>query len=162
MIDLYCLGGASIDLVLEVSRFPENGEKLLAHYYGQLPGGFIANTACAAAKLGLKTAWGGSVGDDAFGKKIMQSFREFGVHVDDIKLHNDSSSDFTVVLVQPNGERTILVVPILPTPPALNDRMRDSLRNTQIGYTALYDHDWYMEVVECCIVVAAEWLLILN
>ncbi len=148
MIDLYCLGGASIDLVLEVSRLPKNGEKLLAQFYGQLPGGFIANTACAAAKLGLKTAWGGSVGDDAFGQRIMQSFKEFGVYVDDIKLHNDSSSDFTVVLVQPNGERTILVVPILPTPPDLNDRMRDSLRHTQIGYTALYDHDWYMEVAE--------------
>ncbi len=148
MIDLYCLGGASVDLVLDVPRHPQEGEKLLAHYYGQFPGGFIANTACAAARLGLNTVWGGLVGDDAFGQKIMQSFKEFGVRVTDIQPQKDSSSDFTVVLIQPNGERTILVVPILPTPPYLNDGMRRSLRNTRIGYTALYDYDWYMEVAE--------------
>jgi len=146
MIDLYCLGGASVDIVLDVPRHPQEGEKLLAQYYGQLPGGFIANTACAAARLGLKAAWGGQVGDDAFGQKIIESFQEFGVSLEDVKPHKDSSSNFTVVLVQPGGERTILVVTILPTPPPLNEGMRSSLRNTRIGYTALYEYDWYMEV----------------
>lgn len=148
MIDLYCLGGASVDLVLEVPRLPVDGEKLLANYYGQLPGGFIANTACAAAKLGLHTAWGGSVGDDVFGQNMMQSFAEFGVQTDDVQPQKNTTSDFTVVLVHPNGERTILVVPILPTPPPLNDGMRQSLQNTLIGYTALYEHDWFMEVAD--------------
>ncbi len=148
MIDLYCLGGASVDIVLDVPRHPQEGEKLLAQYYGQLPGGFIANTACAAARLGLKAAWGGQVGDDAFGQRIIESFQEFGVSIEDVKPHKDSSSNFTVVLVQPGGERTILVVTILPTPPPLNEGMRSSLRNTRIGYTALYEYDWYMEVAK--------------
>jgi len=146
MIDLYCLGGASIDLVLDVPRHPLEGEKLLAQYYGQLPGGFIANTACAAARLGLNAAWGGQVGDDAFGQRISESFQEFGVSIEDVKPHKNSSSNFTVILIQPDGERTILVVTILPTPPPLNEGMRNSLSSTRIGYTALYEYDWYMEV----------------
>lgn len=146
MIDLYCLGGASVDLVLDVPRHPLEGEKLLAQYHGQLPGGFIANTACAAARLGLKAAWGGQIGDDAFGRRIIESFQEFGVGIEDVKPHKDASSNFTVVLVQPGGERTILVVTILPTPPPLNAGMRSSLRHARIGYTALYAYDWYMEV----------------
>jgi len=116
MIDLYCLGGASVDLVLEVPRLPMDGEKLLVQYFGQLPGGFIANTACAAARLGLRTAWGGSVGDDVFGQNILHDFEAFGVKTADVHPQKDATSDFTVVLVHPNGERTIMVVPILPTP----------------------------------------------
>lgn len=148
MIDLYCLGGASVDLILEAPRLPLAGEKLLAHYYGQLPGGFIANTACAAAKLGLRTAWAGSVGDDAFGHSIMQGFTKFGVRTDDVELLKDAASDFTVVLVHPDGERTILIVPSLPIPPALDEHIRCSLQNSRIGYTVLYDHDWFMEVAD--------------
>ncbi|MGV8026583.1 MAG: carbohydrate kinase family protein [Anaerolineaceae bacterium] len=148
MIDLYCLGGASVDLVLEVPRLPMDGEKLLSKYFGQLPGGFIANTACAAAKLGLQAAWGGWVGDDVFGQNVMQSFEEFGVQTNDVQPQKNSPSDFTVVLIHPNGERTILVVPILPIPPPLNDAMRRSLQTTCIGYTALYDYDWFMEVAD--------------
>jgi sugar/nucleoside kinase (ribokinase family) len=146
MIDLYCLGGSSVDLVLEVPRLPLEGEKLLAQYYGQLPGGFVANAACAAARLGMKTTWAGAIGDDVFGQKVLQSFAEFGVYTGDVQPQQNSTSDFTVIMVQPNGERTILVVPVLPCPPALNDGMRQSLQNTWFAYTALYDYDWFMEV----------------
>lgn len=148
MIDLYCLGGASVDLVLEVPRLPMDGEKLLVQYFGQLPGGFIANTACAAARLGLRTAWGGSVGDDVFGQNILHDFEAFGVKTADVHPQKDATSDFTVVLVHPNGERTIMVVPILPTPPPLHDSMRQSLKNARIGYTALYERDWFIEVAQ--------------
>ena len=141
MIDLYCLGGSSVDLVLEVPRLPLEGEKLLAQYYGQLSGGFVANAACAAARLGMKTTWAGAIGDDVFGQKVLQSFAEFGVHTGDVQPQQNSTSDFTVIMVQPNGERTILVVPVLPCPPALNEGMRQSLQNTWFAYTALYDYD---------------------
>jgi len=146
MIDLYCLGGASVDLVLEVPRLPLEGEKLLANYFGQLAGGFIANTACAAARLGLHVAWGGSLGDDAFGQNLLDDFAAFGVRTGDIHPQKDATSDFTVVLVQPNGERTILVVPILPVVPLLTDEMKRELCNSKIGYTALYEQDWFLEV----------------
>ncbi len=148
MIDLYCLGGASVDLILEAPRLPRDGEKLFVHHAGQIAGGFIANTACAAAKLGLHTAWGGLVGGDAFAQTIMHDFKSFGVETSDVVFLGESSTDFTVVILPPNGERTILVVPVLPTPPPLTRSMKQSLKRAQLGYTVFYEPNWFIEVAQ--------------
>lgn len=146
MIDLYCLGGAAADVILEAPRLPRSGEKLFMTNSSQAAGGFIANCACAAARLGLKTAWGGYVGDDAFGQIILDDFKKFGVQFSDIDIHD--KSDFTVVMVLPNGERTILVVPVVPTPPPLTSKMQESLKQTRIAYTTLFDLKWFKEVAQ--------------
>jgi sugar/nucleoside kinase (ribokinase family) len=148
MIDLYCLGGASVDLILEAPHFPLDGEKLFVHHAGQLAGGFIANTACAAAKLGLQTAWGGLVGSDAFAQTIMRDFELFGVETADVVIKKGIPTDFTVVILPPSGERTILIVPILPTPPLLTRSIKQSLRKVRLGYTVFYEHDWFIEVAQ--------------
>ncbi len=148
MIDLYCLGGASVDLILEAPRLPRDGEKLFVHHAGQLAGGFIANTACAAAKLGMHTAWGGLVGGDAFAQTIMRDFESFGVETSDVVFLERSSTDFTVVILTPNGERTILVVPVLPTPPSLTRSIKQSLKRARLGYTVFYKQDWFTEFAQ--------------
>jgi len=148
MVDLYCLGGASVDLILEAPRFPRDGEKLFVNYAGQLAGGFIANTACAAAKLGLRTGWGGLVGGDAFAQTIMREFEVFGVETTDAVILEESSTDFTVIILPPSGERTILVVPILPTPPLLTRSIKQSLSEVRLGYTVFYEQDWFIEVAQ--------------
>ena len=148
MVDLYCLGGASVDLILEAPRFPRDGEKLFVNYAGQLAGGFVANTACAAAKLGLCTGWGGLVGGDAFAQTIMRDFELFGVETSDVVVLEESSTDFTVIVLPPSGERTILVVPILPTPPLLTSSIKQSLAKVRLGYTVFYEQDWFIEVAQ--------------
>lgn len=148
MIDLYCLGGASVDLILEVPRFPRGGEKLFVHHAGLLAGGFIANTACAAAKLGLHTGWGGLVGGDVFAQTIMRDFELFGVKTSDVVFLEESSTDYTVIILSPSGERTILIVPILPTPPPLTRSIKQSLKKARLGYTVFYEQDWFIEVAQ--------------
>jgi sugar/nucleoside kinase (ribokinase family) len=148
MVDLYCLGGASVDLILEAPRFPRDGEKLFVNCAGQLAGGFIANTACAAAKLGLRTSWGGLVGGDAFTQTIMHDFGLFGVETSDAVVLEESSTDFTVIILPPSGERTILIVPALPTPPLLTSSIKQSLAKVRLGYTVFYEQDWFIEVAQ--------------
>jgi ribokinase len=148
MVDLYCLGGAAVDLILEAPRLPLDGEKLFVHHAGQLGGGFIANTACAAAKLGMRTAWAGYVGNDAFGQKVMSDFDLFNVETSDVVFQEESSTDFTVIILLPSGERTILVVPILPSPPPLTRSIKQSLKRTRIGYTVFFEQDWFIEVAQ--------------
>jgi len=135
-------------LILEAPRFPRDGEKLFVNYAGQLAGGFIANTACAAAKLGLRTDWGGLVGGDAFAQTIMREFEVFGVETTDAVILEESSTDFTVIILPPSGERTILVVPILPTPPRLTSSIKQSLSEVRLGYTVFYEQDWFIEVAQ--------------
>ena len=147
MHDLYCIGGAAVDLILEVPRLPQCGEKLFVTRSAQAAGGFIANTACAAARLGLRTAWGGYIGKDAFAQIIQNDFKKFGVAINDIDIQNNYS-DFTVVMIAPDGERTILVVPELPTPPPLTNKIKASLQQTRIAYTTIYKQNWFKEIAQ--------------
>jgi sugar/nucleoside kinase (ribokinase family) len=146
MFDLYCLGGASIDLILEAPRLPKEGEKFIVRQIGQMAGGFIANTACGAAKLGLHTAWGGMVGDDDFGQILIDDFKNFGVEINDILIEKEFSTDYTVILLSPSGERTILIIHNLPVPVQLTQQMKQNLQNTRIGYTVFYEKNWFKEV----------------
>jgi sugar/nucleoside kinase (ribokinase family) len=148
MFDLYCLGGISVDLVVNAPRLPLEGEKLIVSQAGRLAGGFIANTACAAARLGLHTAWSGYVGDDDFGQTIMRDFDDFGVDIHDIIVHKDSGTSYTIILLLPNGERTILVVPTLPSPPPVNRYILKSLRSSRMAYTAFYEPDWFTQIAQ--------------
>ena len=58
-MDILFLGGASVDLILKVPHIPLRDEKLIADYVGHQAGGMVANAACAAARLGMRTAWAG-------------------------------------------------------------------------------------------------------
>jgi sugar/nucleoside kinase (ribokinase family) len=77
--DLICLGGLSFDLILRAPRLPTLDEKLVVQYVGKQAGGLIANTACSAARLDLKVAWAGTLGDDDFGRLAMDSFALLGL-----------------------------------------------------------------------------------
>jgi len=111
IFDILFIGGACVDIILQVPRLPAPDEKLVAKYIGKQAGGLVGNTACAAARLGLQTAWVGELGDDEHGDLVMESFRLFSVNVDYTRLNPDIETDFTVILLDPSGERTILVVP---------------------------------------------------
>lgn len=79
-LDLLVLGDANPDLVLTGDVAPAFGqaEKLVdgAHL---VIGGSGAITACAAARLGLRTALVGVVGADPFGRFMLDALRDAGV-----------------------------------------------------------------------------------
>lgn len=135
LFDFFCIGGASVDLILKVPSLPVSGEKLVVEFHGQQAGGLVANAACAAARLGLRTAWAGTVADDDYGKLILAGFAQFGVDSHYARIFPEGNTDFTVILLDPSGERTILVVPTLPSPPALDAATLAVLRQTRMVYT---------------------------
>ena len=148
MIDLYCIGGASVDLLLKVPRLPKKNEKLGSQFEGLMGGGLIANAACAAARLGLKTSWSGYLGDDDYGQMLIQEFALYGVCTAEVVIQQKHSTDFTVILLHPDGERTILLVPVLPSPPPLTSAVKNALQYTRMGYTLPYTQDWFAEYTE--------------
>ncbi len=146
--DLFCLGGAAIDLILRVPRLPANDDKLLTEYVGRQPGGLVANAACAAARLGLATGWAGAVGEDDFGREILTDFRRFGVDAGCAEVLAGKTSDFTVILLGQDGERTILVANSMPSPPALIPAVTAALERTRVAYSLPYDPEWCRGVAE--------------
>ncbi len=143
MFDLFCLGGSSLDLILHDERLPQPDEKLLAQFAGRAAGGLVANTACAAARLGLITGWSGPLGDDDNGRFVLSEFGQFGVDATRSVVYPGQASDFCVILLDPSGERTILVVNTLPGPPPLTGEVLLALAQTRFAYSVPRPPAWF-------------------
>lgn len=109
--DILAIGGIDLDLVMEVERLPDHGEKILCELVGRLPGGSVANLACAAARLGMRVASLSTVGPDEAGQMIVDDFENYGVDTGYVLVRPDIDTPFTVILIEPSGERSIIVVP---------------------------------------------------
>jgi len=140
--DFVGVGGIACDLVLQVERLPLDDDKVPARWIGRLPGGFIANATCAAARLGLRTAYAGWVGDDADGQLLADSFAEFGVQPLGLLRVPGEQTPFTLVITDAGGRRAILLPafplyeqPLTPEQLALAKRAR-------VVYTFPRDAAW--------------------
>lgn len=140
--DLFCLGGSAVDLMLRVPRLPLLDEKLETAFAGCLPGGLVANTACAATRLGLQVGWSGYLGDDDFGRLVLEDFARFGVDSRYAVSVQGANSDFTVILLTPGGERTILIVSNFSEPPLTADILK-ALSLSRLGYTLPRAPNWF-------------------
>jgi sugar/nucleoside kinase (ribokinase family) len=99
-LDLLVLGDASPDLLLrggDVTPAFGQTERLVDE--GSLTvGGSGAIMACAAVKLGLRTAFAGVVGDDTFGRFMREELVARGVDVRGIRVDPHRPTGVTVVL----------------------------------------------------------------
>lgn len=75
-------------------------------------GGAVANTGLALHRLGLPTRLAGKVGDDAFGRAILDIFRAAGPHLA-AGMHVDpaAATSYTVVINPPGMDRLFLHCP---------------------------------------------------
>lgn len=71
-------------------------------------GGGGANTARTFARQGLKTACIGVVGSDSDGKELLEKLNKEGVNTDFFQIHDDDRTAYSIILVTPGAERTIL------------------------------------------------------
>ena len=148
MFDILFIGGSSVDIVLNVPRLPSLDEKLLVKYAGHHAGGLVANAACAAARLGLRTAWAGTLGEDENGRLMIDSFQDFGVDTSMAQILQGVTTDFTVILLDSSGERTILVVPTSPAPLSLEASVFSELAKVSIIYTLPQPEYWFTPLAE--------------
>ncbi len=79
MKTVFVLGSLNMDLVIETNTFPRPGETVSGLDFFTNPGGKGANQAVASAKQGANTIMLGAVGDDIFGKEIIESVASYGV-----------------------------------------------------------------------------------
>lgn len=98
--DLVVVGDANPDLVLSSPdlRVEFGQREALVEDATLTLGGSAAITACAAARLGLRTAMVGLVGDDAFGRFCLDELRAAGVDVSAVAVDLRVPTAITVVL----------------------------------------------------------------
>jgi ribokinase len=107
---IFVLGSANMDLVLQVSRLPREGETLTGGDLALHAGGKGANQACAAARLGGRALIVGRVGDDPFGPRLIASLQESGVDVSRMGVAARPTGS-ACIYVLPGGENSIVLSP---------------------------------------------------
>ncbi|MGW0872644.1 ribokinase [Streptomyces sp. NPDC002740] len=108
--DLLVVGSANADLVIDVERRPAAGETVLGSDLAVHPGGKGANQAVAAARLGARTALLARVGDDAYGRLLLDSQRAAGVDTAGV-LVGGAPTGVALITVDPSGDNSIVVSP---------------------------------------------------
>ena len=107
--DVVGVGLNATDILLVVPQFPAYGGKAPFVREIRSPGGQVASAMVACVKLGLKTKYIGSVGDDEGGQILMQSLSESGIDVSSVQLRAGCPNQSAYIIIdQTTGERTIL------------------------------------------------------
>lgn len=103
------LGNVVVDVVLTVPALPERGGDVVAGWTETTAGGGF-NVMAAAARQGLRVAYGGAHGSGPFGTLARVALAGEGIEVrQPPKLGIDTG--FVVTIVEPDGERTFLTSP---------------------------------------------------
>src|SRR5205085_10074844 len=110
--DVLVLGDCNPDLILSGGEVvPEFGQvERLVENASLAIGGSGAIFACGAARLGLKTVFASVVGDDVFGRFMLDALQRRGVDTRGVLLDAHRPTGVTVVLSKP-GDRAMLTAP---------------------------------------------------
>jgi len=108
--DILVIGSLNADLVVRSPRFPAPGETISGDDLLIIPGGKGANQAVAAARLGAQSAMVGRVGSDSFGPFLVNNLNSNQVNTAHVKV-NDSATGTAIIVVDTNGQNSIVLSP---------------------------------------------------
>jgi ribokinase len=138
------VGDVSLDLTMTVSHVPAPDEKVHATTAIEAPGGVGANAAVACALAEVPTRLAIAVGDDPVGRMIIDQLE--GKKVDVRWQPQPGASCRVVTLVEPHGEKRLVLHPGVSMYPPLGQLSPDLLTGIGWLHSAVYD------------IPAAEWL----
>ena len=107
--DVAGVGLNATDTLLVVPRFPPYAGKVPFEEEIVSPGGQVASAMAACARLGLRTKYIGTIGDDERGRIQMASLRAAGINVDHVQSRAGCPNQSAYIIIdRGTGERTVL------------------------------------------------------
>jgi sulfofructose kinase len=107
--DVVGVGLNATDTLLLVPHFPAYAGKAPFEEEILSPGGQVASALVACARLGLRTRYIGSVGDDERGRIQMASLSGTGIDLDHVQIRRNCPNQSAYIIVdRSTGERTVL------------------------------------------------------
>ncbi len=104
-----CVGILVADIACEpVPRMPDPGELVLTERIAMSMGGCPANAAVGLTRLGLPVDVVGKVGDDAFGRFIVDTLEAEGVGTRGVKVTGDVGTSKTLLLLTEKEDRRFI------------------------------------------------------
>jgi sulfofructose kinase len=110
MAEILGLGCVSYDMLSVIPEMPAwEAVEYIAEYQVQ-QGGIAATATVAASKLGAPVEFIGGIAPGFQGEFLKDNFRKYGVACDRIRVFEDGTSQFTVVLIhQASGRRSFII-----------------------------------------------------
>jgi ribokinase len=105
------VGSLNTDLVVKAPRLPQVGETVSGGTFATFPGGKGANQAVAASRLGARVTMVGRVGEDAFGRQLVDGLRRDGIDVGHVRRDTLTPTGVAFIGVDDQGRNMILVAP---------------------------------------------------
>ena len=104
-----CVGHSTFDTTLPMDNYPEENVKYRIKDHIECGGGPASNGAYLLAKWGMDTTIASIVGDDYYGQKVVEDFKNIGADITylEVKENHMTSSSF-IIANQSNGSRTII------------------------------------------------------
>lgn len=125
------VGLAAWDTIALVSDYPAPDSRAVADAIVEAGGGPAATAAVACARLGVPSAYIGTVGDDARGSRILAALTAEGVDVANVVTRPGIASTAAVIVVdRTHGTRALC--PTLPPPLELGAPQQDAIAAARI------------------------------
>jgi len=109
MVKVCVVGSLNMDLVVKAAHLPRVGETVAGGTFGMFPGGKGANQAVAAARLGAQVAMVGVVGDDVFGRQLLDGLRREGIDASHVRTEPGTATGIASISVDGAGHNSIVV-----------------------------------------------------
>jgi len=123
------LGDANVDMILNLSDKTKISDPKL------FSGGSSANVATGLAKLGIPVSFFGSLGNDIYGKHVINDMKSDGIDIANVELSDEFNTAMVIGVVEENSERHFFIWP--PKDGAHNNYILD-----QKSKNSLLDCDW--------------------
>ncbi|MBI4220087.1 MAG: ribokinase [Chloroflexi bacterium] len=107
------VGGINMDLFIEAKRFPRAGETFEGDHFSTGGGGKGANQAVAAARISGRAdsvQMIGQVGDDLFGRELLESMGRYGVDCGYVRTARDQASGIALIFSDATRQNHVLPV----------------------------------------------------
>lgn len=109
MFDVVGIGLNATDTLILVPHFPAYAGKIAFEREVLSPGGQVASALVTCARLGMRTKYIGTVGDDERGRIQLESLRAAGINLDDVEVRTNCHNQTAYIVIdQSTGERTVL------------------------------------------------------
>ena len=105
------MGASVMDLITYTNRFPQPGETVSGKHFSKGFGGKTSNACVMATKLGLNGALLAKVGDDVFGREMLENFDNCHINTENVLITKETFTATASICVSDSGENTIVYVP---------------------------------------------------
>ncbi|MBI4305454.1 MAG: ribokinase [Chloroflexi bacterium] len=152
------VGGINMDLFIEADRFPRPGETFEGNHFSTGGGGKGANQAVAAARISGRPGaveMIGQVGDDIFGRELVQTMERYGVGCRYVRRAKGQASG--VALIFSDATKQNHVLPVYGANATCGDRqLADASRALKSASVLLVQQEISIDLTRRCMAKARE------